>query len=142
MLIDQLSLSVVDGVQQVNGWGYPTRKKVVQVNGLGNPAGTRIVERIVLQMNVSYHAVELEGGWTFSDTAGEDVQGMLEILSGTHLIFWTRSSKGNTVGRVLNAWFNNCVVGKSGQSANPLIAKVDPVPYNSICARLCFRGVP
>ena len=29
----------------------------------------------------------------------------------------------------------DCVVGKSGQSTNPIIANVDPVPYNSICAR-------
>ena len=34
-----------------------------------------------------------------------------------------------TVGRVLNAWFNDCVLGKSGQSTNPIIAKVDPIPY-------------
>ena len=43
-----------------------------------------------------------------------------------------------TVGRVLNAWFNDCVVGKSGQSTNSIIANVDPIPYISICARLCL----
>ena len=41
---------------------------------------------------------------------------------------------GTTVGRVLNVWFNDCVIGKSGQSTNPIIANVDPVPYNSIGA--------
>ena len=35
----------------------------------------------------------------------------------------------NTVGRVLIAWFNDCVLGKSGQIANPIIVMVDPVPY-------------
>ena len=39
----------------------------------------------------------------------------------------------HTVGRVLNAWFNDCVVGKTGESTNPIIAKVDPVPYSSTC---------
>ena len=43
-----------------------------------------------------------------------------------------------TVGRVLNAWFNDYVVGKSGQSTNPIITNVDPIPYSSICARLCL----
>ena len=45
---------------------------------------------------------------------------------------------GATYGRVLNAWFNDCVVGKSGQGMNPIIVNVDPVPYNSICACLCL----
>ena len=44
-----------------------------------------------------------------------------------------------TVGRVLIAWFNDCVLGKSGQIANPIIAMVDPVPYYSIRACLCLR---
>ena len=29
-------------------------------------------------------------------------------------------------------WFNDHVLGKSGQTANPIIAIVDPVPYYSI----------
>ena len=36
-------------------------------------------------------------------------------------------------------WFNDCVLGKGGQSTNPIIAKVDPVPYYGMCARLCLR---
>ena len=35
----------------------------------------------------------------------------------------------NTIGRFLIAWFNECVLGKSGQIANPIIAMVDPVLY-------------
>ena len=31
----------------------------------------------------------------------------------------------DTVGRVLIAWFNDCVAGKSGQIANPIIVMVD-----------------
>ena len=42
----------------------------------------------------------------------------------------------NTIVRVLIVWFNDCVVGKSGQIANPIIAMVDPIPYYSIHARL------
>ena len=37
-----------------------------------------------------------------------------------------------TVGRVLIAWFNDYVLGKSGQIANPIIAMVDPILYNTI----------
>ena len=48
-------------------------------------------------------------------------------------------SKSIPVGRFLIAWFNDCVLGKSGQIANPIIAMVDPVPYYSIRARLCLR---
>ena len=33
---------------------------------------------------------------------------------------------------VLIAWFNDCVLSKSGQIANPIIAIVDPVRYCSI----------
>ena len=36
-------------------------------------------------------------------------------------------------------WFNDCVLGKSGQIVNPLIAMVDPVPYYSVQAGLCLR---
>ena len=32
-----------------------------------------------------------------------------------------------TVGRFLIAWFNDCVLGKSGQIANPIIVMVDRV---------------
>ena len=49
------------------------------------------------------------------------------------------SARTNTVGRVLTAWFNDCVLGKSGQIANPIIAMVDPVLCYSICAHLCLR---
>ena len=45
----------------------------------------------------------------------------------------------NTIGRVLIAWFNDCVLGKSGQTANPTIAMIDPVPYYSIHVHLCLR---
>ena len=46
----------------------------------------------------------------------------------------------HTVGRVLViAWFNDCVLGRSGRIANPIIAMIDPVPYYSIHARLCLR---
>ena len=34
-----------------------------------------------------------------------------------------------TVGRVLIARFNDCILGQSGQIANPIIAMVDPIPY-------------
>ena len=38
-----------------------------------------------------------------------------------------------TVGQFL---INNCILGKSGQIVNPVIVKVDPVPYYSIRAHL------
>ena len=41
-------------------------------------------------------------------------------------------SASSTIGRVLIAWFNDCVLRKSGQIANPIIAMVDPVPYYNI----------
>ena len=44
-----------------------------------------------------------------------------------------------TVGRVLIAQFNKCVLAKSGQIANPIITMDDPVPYCSVRARLCLR---
>ena len=31
--------------------------------------------------------------------------------------------------------FNDCIVGKSGQSTKPIIVNIDPVPYNSIYMR-------
>ena len=37
-----------------------------------------------------------------------------------------------TVGQVSIAWFNDCILGKKGQIANPIIANVDPVLYYSI----------
>ena len=45
----------------------------------------------------------------------------------------------DTVGQFLITWFNDCVLGKSGQIANPIVAKVNPVPYYSIRAYLCLR---
>ena len=42
----------------------------------------------------------------------------------------------HTVGGVLNAWFNDCVLDKSGQSTDPIIAMVDPVPYNLLIANV------
>ena len=41
-----------------------------------------------------------------------------------------------TVGRVLDVWFN--VLGKSGQIASLVIAKVEPVPRYGVCAHLCL----
>ena len=46
---------------------------------------------------------------------------------------------GYTVDLVLSTWFNNYILVKSGQIANPVIAIVDPVPYSSIRARFCLR---
>ena len=46
-----------------------------------------------------------------------------------------------TVERVLIAWFNDCVLGRSGQIANPIIAMVDPVLYYSTHTRLCFANL-
>ena len=46
---------------------------------------------------------------------------------------WVNNSELNlwvsTVGRILIAWFNDCVLGKSGQIVTPMIAMVDPVVY-------------
>ena len=47
--------------------------------------------------------------------------------------------KQHTVGWVLIAQFNDCVLVKSGQIANPIIVMDDPVPYCSIRACLCLR---
>ena len=44
-----------------------------------------------------------------------------------------------TIGRVLIAQFNNYILVKSGQIANPIIAMDEPVPYCSIRAGLCLR---
>ena len=44
----------------------------------------------------------------------------------------------DTVGRVLIAWSNDCILGKSGQITNPIIVVVGPVLYYSICAHLCL----
>ena len=38
-----------------------------------------------------------------------------------------------TVEWVLIVWFNDSVLGKSGQIANLIIVKVDPLPYYSSC---------
>ena len=46
----------------------------------------------------------------------------------------------NTIGQFfLIMWFNDCVLGKSGQIANLIIAMVDPIPYCSICTHLGLR---
>ena len=44
-------------------------------------------------------------------------------------------------------WLNDCILGKFGQSTNPIIAKVDPVPYYSmehvyVCESLAIKGAP
>ena len=49
------------------------------------------------------------------------------------------NSRIDTVGRVLIACFSDCVLGKLGQIANPIIAMVDPVPYYSIHPCLCLQ---
>ena len=41
----------------------------------------------------------------------------------------------------LIVWFNDCVLGKSGQIANLIIAKVDSILYYSIRVCLCLRIV-
>ena len=41
----------------------------------------------------------------------------------------THSAFSYTVGRVLIACFNDCVLGRSGQIANQIIVMVNPVPY-------------
>ena len=33
-----------------------------------------------------------------------------------------------TIGRILIVWFIDCVLGKSGQIANPIVVMVDPIP--------------
>ena len=37
-----------------------------------------------------------------------------------------------------NGFFNDCILGKSDQVANPIIVMVNPVPYYSIRAHLCL----
>ena len=56
------------------------------------------------------------------------------MIVGTKFVFLGQSAKISniTVDLVLIAWFNNCVLVKSGQIANPINAIVDPVPYCSI----------
>ena len=44
----------------------------------------------------------------------------------------------DTIGTILIAWFNDCILGKSGQIANLIIMIVNPVPYYSIRACLCL----
>ena len=34
-----------------------------------------------------------------------------------------------TVGWFLVMWFNNCILGKSGQIVDPLIAEFNPIQY-------------
>ena len=40
-----------------------------------------------------------------------------------------KKNQRGAVGLFLIVWFNDCVLGKSVQIANPIIVKVDPVPY-------------
>ena len=37
-----------------------------------------------------------------------------------------------TIGHFFIVWFNDCVLGKSGQIENPIIVNVDPLLYYSI----------
>ena len=38
-----------------------------------------------------------------------------------------------TVGCFFNyIWFNDCILGKSGRTVNPTVAKVDPILYYSV----------
>ena len=49
-----------------------------------------------------------------------------------------RVTGADTVGLVYIVWFND--LDESGQIANPMIAKVDPVLYYSVCTRiLCLQ---
>ena len=56
-----------------------------------------------------------------------------------HIHGYKYSTPRYTIGQFLIAWFNDCILDESGQNANPIIAKVDPVPYYSIHACLCLR---
>ena len=57
----------------------------------------------------------------------------------SHPCFTCSIVHNTAVGRFLIAWFNDCVLGKSGQIATPIITKIEPVPYNcSIRKCLCL----
>ena len=49
---------------------------------------------------------------------------------------WVAQAQADMIGQFLIAWFNDCIFGKSGQIANPIIAKDDPIPYHSIHAHI------
>ena len=58
-----------------------------------------------------------------------------EMVQGRQILMFMIA---NTIGRLLIAWFNDCILGKSGKIANPIIVMVNPVLYYSIRARLCL----
>ena len=49
---------------------------------------------------------------------------MQALLQAVLQVWWSKECI--TVGWLLIVWFNDCVLGKSGISANPIIAMVDP----------------
>ena len=59
------------------------------------------------------------GGHTASDKEGGIDYYILEVMLRFRCTYCRT---------VLIAWFNDCILEKSGQIANPIIAKVDPVP--------------
>ena len=67
----------------------------------------------------------------------------LVLLNIQHKIMimlnFTKHLEANTVGQFSITWFNNCVLGNSGQITNPIIVKVDPIPYYSIRVHSCLR---
>ena len=64
------------------------------------------------------------------------------MYSRTLTIGYTTNSVGyNTVGQFLIAWFNDCVLGKSGQIVNPIICEGQPLPYYSIHACFCHNNI-
>ena len=47
----------------------------------------------------------------------------------------------HTVEKFLIVWFNNCVLGNSGQIANPIIVMVDPVLYYIVYSHIMFASL-
>ena len=41
----------------------------------------------------------------------------------------------------LIVWFYDCILGKSDQDANPIIAKIDPISHYSICERFIVANI-
>ena len=74
---------------------------------------------------------------------------ILQILTSTvnisrmqpHLDFLSGTNSTIYIGQVLIAPFNDCVLVKPGQIANPIIVMNDPIPYCSIRARLCLQSI-
>ena len=54
---------------------------------------------------------------------------------------FTIFNKQHTIRQVLIVRFNDCVLGNSGQHANPIIAKVDPIPYHSYTHTFMFMNL-